>query len=216
MNNSSEDNLEYDDIITVNDFKAKELLHYKMLNDFFNNCTINEIQLIINIIHGNHLISLRFLDWFVTRYCYLYKLVINVDNIYNNEKDFNINISYKAQLKSFKKKYFDPFRRKKKFYYSNNKKDIIFLTTLGQLNFFKWIIINDILKYTETNFSLIMEKYDHVNKYFKKNGISNDNSSSSDVITKSINSSDSITSIDNKPLSKNSYPHVIRNIFLEL
>ena len=38
------------------------------------------------------LISLRFLDWFVTRYCYLYKININVNNNLSIQKNFNINI----------------------------------------------------------------------------------------------------------------------------
>jgi len=105
------------DVIKITDFKSKELMYYNMLDKYFNNCTNDEIQSMIDIINGNHLISLRFLDWFVTRYCYLYKLSINVNNVYNKENNFNINISYKAQLKSFKKKYFDLFRRKKKIYY---------------------------------------------------------------------------------------------------
>ena len=63
---------------------------------------------------------------------------------YNNttsiDNGFNVHISYKAQLQSYKKKYFDPFRRRKKFYYKYNKEENkYFYTTIGQLNFFRWI-----------------------------------------------------------------------------
>ncbi len=168
------------DLITIKDFKAKELMHYKKLDNFFSNCTKEENQLMVDIINGTHLISLRFLDWFVTRYCFLYKLSIGVEKRYSKQNDFNINISYKAQLKSFKKKYFDPFRRKKKFYYVCEKNNLVLLTTLGQLNFFRWAISYDIIKYTETNYRVIITKVNHVNKYFKKNLLENGSYGTSD------------------------------------
>ena len=90
-------------IISINEFKKKEKMLYEVLNDFFKKCSLSEIELMILIIDGKHEnLSLRFLDWFVTRYCYLYKLSIGINNSYIKEQNFNINISYKAQLKSFK------------------------------------------------------------------------------------------------------------------
>jgi len=212
-----------DDIIDINELRGKEIYHYKMLDNFFSSCDIAQIERMIDIINGNHLISLRFLDWFVTRYCYLYKLSINVANKYTKENNFNINISYKAQLKSFKKKYFDPFRRKKKFYFTtdnninkNSNKDtpaknnIILLTTLGQLNFFRWAITYDLINYTETNYRSIITKIEHVNSYFRKNSVidnmlANKNKSiliktSSDNSTNSINSNDSTNSSESNEL----------------
>ncbi len=187
------------DLITIKDFKAKELMHYKKLDNFFSNCTKEENQLMVDIINGTHLISLRFLDWFVTRYCFLYKLSIGVENRHSKQNDFNINISYKAQLKSFKKKYFDPFRRKKKFYYVCEKNNLVLLTTLGQLNFFRWAISYDIIKYTETNYRVIITKVNHVNKYFKKNLLENGSYGTSDEnADNSKTNSDSKSSPDTK------------------
>jgi len=206
-----EEQIEIEDIVTIDSFKSKEILHYKMLEKFFSS-TSDEIQTMINIINSNHLISLRFLDWFVTRYCYIYKFSINVNNKYVKENNFNINISYKAQLKSFKKKYFDPFRRKKKFYYTSDKNNSVILTTLGQLNFFRWAITYDIIKYTETNYKTIIEKYNHVNSFFTKNIIDNNTQSTSDETNKAI-SNDSNDS--KKSEEKYNYPQVSRNIFLE-
>ncbi len=176
-------------IITMKEFKTKELMHYKKLDNFFNGCTQEETQMMVDIINGNHLVSLRFLDWFVTRYCYLYKLSINVNNPYIKQSDFNINISYKAQLKSFKKKYFDPFRRKKKFFYICEKNNLVLLTTIGQLNFFRWAISYDIIKYTETNYRNIITKLSHVNTYFKKHVVDNNSFSTSDDLVNSSKTS---------------------------
>ena len=213
---------------------------YDVINVFFLKCSKEEINKIINIIDGKYKISLRFLDWFVTRYCYLYKTSIPVKNNYNKEQDFNINISYKAQLKSFKKKCFDPFKRKNKFYYSfgeqnnnenNNENNNSILTTLGQLNFFKWTLSFDIITYVENNFDAINNKIVYVNSFFKKNII--------DTSTLSLISSDELKSkqsqSDNNTLNTNletniknnlylgtkkklysNYPIVSRNIFIEL
>lgn len=233
-------------IIEINDFKKKEKMLYEVINIFFKNCSSEEINTIINIIEGNYKISLRFLDWFVTRYCYLYKTSINIDNTYNKEKNFNINISYKAQLKSFKKKCFDPFKRINKFYYSFgdqylnlNSNNNLILTTLGQLNFFKWALSFDIIKYLENNFDDIYNKILYVNSFFKKNIIDNtslsvissDEIKSNKIKSKNSDSDNDIyiekipninyknLNIDNKlELKKvnNNYPIVYRNIFVEL
>lgn len=233
--NDVEESLIYN-VITIKDLKCKELMHYKKLDNFFNNSTKEECQMMVDIINGNHLISLRFLDWFVTRYCYLYKLSINVDNSYIKQKDFNINISYKAQLKSFKKKYFDPFRRKKKFFYVCEKNNLVILTTLGQLNFFRWALSYDIIKYTEENYRNIITKLSHVNSYFKKHVIENNSFSTTDEKSDSKSKSIESTSTESKDLdsksesksSESKYkikkdkkikyknPIVSRNIFLEL
>lgn len=228
------DDLENTNIIDISSLKKKEKMLYDVLNDFYAKCSNEEIKVIIEIINGKYKISLRFLDWFVTRYCYLYKTSIQLDNIHNKEQDFNINISYKAQLKSFKKKCFDPFKRKKKFYYTFNRDNIEYhiLTTLGQLNFFKWALGFGIIKYVEVNFDKINCKINYVNSFFKKNIIDNNTLSlvsSDELRSKSsnlnVNSShiSETSSIENNFLSKsikkkshNYNPIVSRNIFVEL
>jgi hypothetical protein len=122
-------------------------------------------------------ISLRLIDWFVTNYCKKNTIIINIINKKtNNNEIINIYQSYKSNLKAFSKQYFDPFRRNKKIFFifninSNNfniiknidilnnteinnteinnniKKENIIETTIGQLNFFKWIIENNIYEY---------------------------------------------------------------------
>lgn len=207
---------EFDDIIDIKTLFGKEIYYYNMLEKFFQNITYKEIERMINIINGNNNVSLRFLDWFVTRYCYLYKLSIQINNNLNKDNNFNINISYKAQLKSYKKKYFDPFRRKKKFFFiidqPNNKKSII-LTTIGQLNFFRWAITNDIINYTEINYKSIILKFNHVNSYFKKN-----KTSSTEEENKSGSSNEDLNNIYKEIYKKNESknPTVLRNINLEL
>ena len=177
------------DILNVNKFNNKEKMLFEELNEFYNNCDIKEIELIIEIIDGNHKVSLRFLDWFVTRYCYLYKLSINVNNSHIKNQEVNIHISYDAQLKSVGKRKFDPFRRNKKFLYNFGCHNICKLTTLGQLNFFKWLLNYGIITYVYENYDTINEKLNHVNSHFKKH-IKDSNSFS---ITTSDENSDTMT-----------------------
>ena len=123
----------------------------------------------LGIIEGTSVISLRILDWFVTRYAGQYK--IRLAN--GGETDFFVNISYKSQLRAFKKKYFDPFRRRRKFLYHYDKTDreATVMTTIGQLNFFKWAISNNLVEYIETNLQgliKIMNKTNREDKQKKK------------------------------------------------
>lgn len=143
----------------------KEFYYYKMVNKFFKICPDNKITKMIDIITGKSNISLRILDWFVTKYS---KKRID----YNNGKDteiFDVRISYKSQLKSYKKRYFDPFRRRERFVYSfgddGNRK---IETTLGQLNFFKWAFSNNILEYIDKNLKQISKEMNLANKEDKK------------------------------------------------
>ena len=160
-------------IPTVSELKlsSKETYHFKRVDNFFRSQDIQNIIRMLKIIDGSHRISLRLLDWFVTRYSKQHNIVIN--NIVDNEDDnFAVHISYKAQLKSFKKRYFDPFRRRKKFWYSYNydKKDQSkrFITTIGQLNFFRWAFTNGVIQYIDDNYKLVGNAMQMANKEDKK------------------------------------------------
>lgn len=199
---------------------SKEELLLQTLNEFYNKCENNHIDKLLPIVLSKSDISLRGLDWFVTNYSKKYNIHFTINK--NNKKEsFDVHNEYKAQLKAFNKRFFDPFCRGNKviFPYYNTKdkqlycekisqircnilnkkisvskkndilnkfnniidklsniitpdkelndqlisqlkgiikiKDIEILnpkkncliTTVGQLNFFKWAITNDILKY---------------------------------------------------------------------
>jgi hypothetical protein len=88
-----------------------------------------------------------------------------------NIKKINVYLDYRAQLKSYTKLYFDTFRRHERisFYIDNDK---MIETTLGQLNFFRWIFNNNILLYAEKNYESIynnMIDFNKNNKKIKKN-----------------------------------------------
>jgi hypothetical protein len=109
----------------------------------------DNISELIPILNGTSSISLRIIDWFVTNYS-------KKNNIYyklTNGNHFTVYQSYKSQLKSFSKKRFDPFCRRERISYIH--KDLILNTTVGQLNFFKWALENNIINYIKKNLKAI-------------------------------------------------------------
>ena len=134
-------------------FNKKELCYYTRADKFFKTkCSSDNINMMINIIdsESGSDISLRVLDWFAAKYS---RNRNDLNFTGGDTEEFDVRISYDAQLRTFRKKYFDPFRRKKKFWYhydtnDNNKK---ILTTIGQLNFFKWVIDKKIIDYVKKN-----------------------------------------------------------------
>lgn len=125
---------------------SKDLLMIS-LSKFYN--IKSNINKIIPIIEGTSKTSLRLIDWFVTNYSKKYNTVITKSK-QNNVLHFNVYLSYRSQLKAYSKQQFDPFRRRDRisFVYDDNKS---LETTIGQLNFFRWILQNDILEYIVSN-----------------------------------------------------------------
>lgn len=162
---------ECDNVDLCSFFNEKEICFYTMINKFFLNCSEENIKKMVEIVNCESNISLRILDWFVTKYS---KKRIDC-NMNKDVEVFDVRISYKSQLKSYRKKYFDPFRRRKKFKYhyatteTGEKKYVN--TTLGQLNFFKWAISNGIINYVEKNLNQIVKAMNISNKEDKKKKI---------------------------------------------
>jgi hypothetical protein len=142
------------------------------------------IKKVINIIEGKENISLRVIDWFVTNYSKKNNVSYMVD-----EQQFIVYLNYKQQLKGYSKKLFDPFCRRDRinFYYDNTH---FIKTTIGQLNFFKWAINNNILDYIRDNTKIIEDdmnkSYKENYKYNKKGGVRKKRQEISVSATKSV------------------------------
>jgi len=152
---------------------SKQDLLMVSLTQFFKNK--NNLNKMTKIINGESLISLRILDWFVTNYSKKYNTAYDIINKDNNLRKLIVFIDYKSQLKAYSKKQFDPFCRRERisFYgYNNNK----IITTVGQLNFFRWAIQNNIIEYVEQNLKIIENDMNNSIKHlYKKNKILEDN-----------------------------------------
>ena len=111
----------------------------------------NNLETMLKIINGHSKISLRIIDWFATNYA---KKFYTVYTIQNTVKRFKVYVDYKLKLKAYSKKRFDPVCRWDRI--TIPYKDGTFIqTTIGQLNFFKWAIENDVVHYIEENYQAI-------------------------------------------------------------
>ena len=135
-------------------------------------------QKLLDILNNSNNISLRIIDWFVTNYskknntCYMvYDNHIDLNGENPESKQFNIYYSYKTQLKSYSKKQFDPFCRRDRIEFKINDESII--STVGQLNFFKWAINNSVLDYINIYYKEIENDmnicYNNINKIKESN-----------------------------------------------
>ena len=151
---------------------SREMILLNKLKEYFFDSKNSFI--LANIINYSEPVSLRIIDWFVTNFSkYNAKRVyehLRVD-VYNN---------YKSQLRAYNKKLFDPFCRttnekdisKFHFYYDRNNDSSFFVTTIGQLNFFKWAFELKIIEYV----------FYHVDEI--KNDIKSKNSTGNSISTK--------------------------------
>ena len=127
-----------------------DVLLNKLLKFYSENTNFDKM---INIINGSSSISLRIVDWFVTNYSKKNYIVYMIAKDNKMEK-VNVYNDYKLKLKAYSKKKFDPFCRWDRINVPY-KEDKFIQTTLGQLNFFKWTIENQILEYIEQNYKTI-------------------------------------------------------------
>jgi hypothetical protein len=137
----------------------------------------DRIEILKDIIYQNNPLSLRLIDWLVTNYSKKYNIIYPINKKGEDVIYFNIYLDYKNQLKAYSKKFFDPFCRQKRIIidcetflwkeYSEpdpvstndstnivNKNNFV-ITTVGQLNFFRWFLENKIFEYAIANIKLI-------------------------------------------------------------
>jgi hypothetical protein len=157
-----------------NNFKIisskKDLLMQSLINFFTNRDNLDQV---IPIITGKSKISLRILDWFVTNYSKKnnihYQITLN-----NKIKNFIVYLDYKSQLKAYSKRQFDPFCRRERISFIDHDNNEL-ITTVGQLNFFRWGIENNIIEYIKSNYDIIENDMNNSlrNLYKKKEGNTN-------------------------------------------
>ena len=140
---------------------------------------------LLPFLHGTSKISLRMVEWFVFVHC----MKQTVDWFIGDEY-FNVYLDYQAEMGDNKKQRFDPMGRKWRketrklkngettvvnvyhginFYYTD---DDYVVTSVAQLNFFRWFIGKGILDYMLEHYdklSVAMNKYNKESKEAKNN-----------------------------------------------
>ncbi len=146
-----------------------------------------DIQKVLSYLNGDAPLSLRIIDWFVTKYsrkCFIrYPL---------NGQEFLVYLSYKGQLKAYSKQYFDPNCRRERIMFKIPSHDP-FMTTIGKLNFFRWALETKILDYIETHQDEIRTGYNVYLKETIQNQKKNKSESVGEMEMKSAESSPNST-----------------------
>ena len=163
----------------------------------------NNFEQMLEIINGQSKISLRIVDWFATNYSKKYYTVYSIPS----ESRFKVYNDYKLKLKAYSKKRFDPFCRWERITIPF-KNDTFIQTTIGQLNFFKWALENEVITYITENYEAIDKDMNIRNSVTKAKNYSisstdsNCSSSSNDSLG-SNNSNNSKTRKKREELSSN-------------
>ena len=110
------------------------------LNTFYSNESY--LASLRELLDGKSPISLRILDWFVTNYA----KEKNISYVTPAGKHVIVYLAYKSHLKAYSKKMFDPFCRWTRIDFHGLS------TTVGQLNFFAWVLEDSILDYVKEHY----------------------------------------------------------------
>ena len=121
----------------------------------------------MKIINGESKISLRIVDWFVTNYSKKYYTVYELTTALTGIERFKVYNDYKLKLKAYSKRRFDPFCRWERISIPYDEENFM-ETTIGQLNFFKWAIENNIIDYIENHYQEIETDMNERNSISKK------------------------------------------------
>lgn len=143
-----------------------------------------EIEKVLTYLNGEAPLSLRIIDWFVTKYSR--KTFVRYPL---NGHDFLVYLSYKGQLKAYSKQYFDPNCRRERIMFKIPNHDA-FMTTIGKLNFFRWALESNILDYMEAHEDEIRKGY---NAYLKET-VETQKRNKSEAANSSMKSTTSIAS----------------------
>lgn len=165
----------------------------------------DNLDIMLQIINGHSKISLRIIDWFATNYAKKYFTVYAINNEYSKgPRRFKVYVDYKLKLKAYSKKRFDPFCRWDRITIPY-KNGTFIQTTIGQLNFFKWAIENDIVQYIEQNYNVIEDDMN------ARNSTSKRSSGSSNSTASSLSSVSSSSSSCGEDLDNNSIANEVKN-----
>lgn len=135
------------------------------LMQFYNNK--DNLHKMIKIINGESKISLRIVDWFVTNYAKKNFTVYQLNDDTEDNERFKVYHDYKLKLRAYSKKRFDPFCRWDRISIPYDETSYM-ETTIGQLNFFKWAIENNIIEFIENNYPLIENDMNERNSTSKR------------------------------------------------
>ncbi len=143
---------------------SQEQMLFNCMDLFY--CIVENAKSFWEIINGP--VSIRLIDYYVTNYSKKNRVSYTIKDE-DGSSVFNVYSSYKSQLKAWNKKDFDPFSRGDRIAFFVGDQCII--TTIGQLNFFKWYIANKSNEYVLKNYEKIESEMNKSKKKVKKDSV---------------------------------------------
>jgi hypothetical protein len=126
-----------------NRVQCKQDFVISWLQDFYTHP--GHLEALMPIVKGESPMSLRLIDYFVTNYAKKNNTSYN-----HGTRQFIVYFHYKRELNAYSKRLFDPFCRRERIMFQARGHEG-FVTTVGQLNFFRWAIEKGILDYIAEN-----------------------------------------------------------------
>jgi hypothetical protein len=128
---------------TKNRVQCKQDLVITWLQEFYTHP--GHLEELLPILKGESPMSLRLIDYFVTNYSKKHNTFYFLSG-----RQFIVYFQYKRELNAYSKRLFDPFCRRERIMFEARGHEP-FVTTVGQLNFFRWAIEKNILKHIAEN-----------------------------------------------------------------
>ena len=140
------------------------------------------LEKLLSILQGNSEISLRLVDYFVTNYAKKMNTSFTKEN-----RHFLVYFNYKRELNAYSKRLFDPFCRRERIQFEA-RGQTPFVTTVGQLNFFRWFIEKEIYDYVLANRESIEKDMNNTLKEHYSRSNSTVSAGASESLTNSVGS----------------------------
>jgi hypothetical protein len=130
---------------------TKQIQRLQVLATFY---TPERLQdMLVPMITQKDDLSLRVLDWLVTNYAKKHNVVYEYEPRPGERLLINVYNEYKAWLRNYRRKNFDPFRRRERITFMADHG--LEETTVGQLNFVYWAHTYGVLTYTRAHLRII-------------------------------------------------------------
>lgn len=139
-------------VVTIGRFWATEAItarqesRLREIAHFFTEAVLGNV--LVPIITQQHVVSLRALEWLVVNYSK--KFDVGYQFLLPQEEQpslVKLHAVYKVYLQFYRRKNFDAFRRRGRIFF--RFKDIVYATTMGQLNFIHWARVYGVVEYAE-------------------------------------------------------------------
>ena len=140
------------------------------------------LEKLLSILQGNSEISLRLVDYFVTNYAKKMNTSFTKEN-----RHFLVYFNYKRELNAYSKRLFDPFCRRERIQFEA-RGQTPFVTTVGQLNFFRWFIEKEIYDFVLANREAIEKDMNNTLKEHYSRSNSTVSAGASESLTNSVGS----------------------------